>query len=203
MLSARRGPYYSAFLRLLATVFMLSDSTLALAAEENHITVSSVNTCHRLMWKERPSSCKKIWIPRGLCVECARDEIYHDGKFKDCTRTFEIQKTTCQDKLQEYILLNPCDTPRVDALKMIQSSSKNTNEQQEKEEGRQVLDFLAHTFCEGGCDCIPMHGADRDKPEISIERGNCQAHMENDLWYDQFAWEFLMKEATFDSPLLF
>jgi hypothetical protein len=198
MLSVPRGLNVSASLATVmfaAGFFMLLlGSYLVLAtAEEEDITVSSINTCHRLMWKERPSSCKKIWIPRGLCVECTRDEIYHDGRFKDCTRTFEIQKTSCQDKLQEYAMLDSCDFPRIDALLMFQNSSDNNEE--EKEEGRQILDFLAHTFCEGGCDCIPMHGADRDKPEISIERGNCQAHMENDLWYD--ASDFVERSMVF------
>lgn len=54
-----------------------------------------------------------------------------------------------------------CWDPRLEASRILQNG---TNEE-EKEEGRRVLDFLAHTSCEGGYDCIPMHGADRDKPE--------------------------------------
>ena len=43
------------------------------------------------------------------------------------------------------------------------------------------MDFFVYTVCENACDCIPQIDASPTVPEISIERGNCQAHAHYDV----------------------
>jgi hypothetical protein len=71
---------------------------------------------------------------------------------------------------------NQCDTARSDGLEQYLSSDYG-----EKEEGRKILDFFVYAVCENACDCIPQTDASPTVPEISIERGNCQAHAHYDV----------------------
>jgi hypothetical protein len=137
---------------------------------------SSMNTCHSTLYKEKPapSNCTHFAVPLGLCEVCKFDRVLSDGQFHDCSQIYNISGTTsnspCVAKIQEYVNLNPCDTPRADAL----SKFLGAQGAAKVDEGRQVLDFFVYALCEGGCDCIPLTGADRNVPSISVERGNCQ-----------------------------
>lgn len=109
----------------------------------------------------------------GMCVECQVNEFLNDGQFTDCSSTFNLQPPSCIAKLQEYVNLNPCDTYRKDALDKYLGNQGPSK----VEEGRQVMDFMVYSLCEGGCDCIPQVNANRENPQISIERGNCQVYV--------------------------
>jgi N-acetylneuraminic acid mutarotase len=138
--------------------------------------LSGKNPCHPGNIKNNPSTCEVMTFPVGFCGACPFGALYNDGRYQDCTRTMQLEDNsatwpTCKAALENYLALNPCDLPRAYAF-----GNFTTKTGAEKETARQKLDFFLYAYCEAACDCIPQIGADRNTPEISIERGNCQAH---------------------------
>jgi N-acetylneuraminic acid mutarotase len=143
--------------------------------------LSGKNPCHPYSVKSNSSSCEVMTLPIGFCGACPFGTFDNAGKYQDCTRVSQLEDNantwpTCKASLERYVELNPCDVVRASALNKYLTKTGSA-----KETARQQLDFFLYAFCEAGCDCIPQTGADPNKPSVSIERGNCQAHPYYDI----------------------
>ena len=151
--------------------------------EEVSGQVSSKNPCHPWSIKGNSTSCEVPTLPVGFCGACPFGALYSDGKYQDCIRVFQLQDNanawpTCKASLERYIELNPCDDVRASAFTVNKYLTKTGTA---KETARQQFDFFLYAYCEAGCDSIPQTDAEPNKPSISLDRGNCQAHPYHDI----------------------
>lgn len=111
-------------------------------------TKAMKNPCHPASHKVTPAyGCTKIVIPKGMCSACSVANITSRGHYEDCTSTTRTENPLCLAKFEEYLLKNPCDTPRKKAYELYLNGTATNNEGY-REEGRSKIDYFLYSVCE-------------------------------------------------------
>eukprot|EP00471_Norrisiella_sphaerica_P002024 CAMPEP_0184483784 /NCGR_PEP_ID=MMETSP0113_2-20130426/5450_1 /TAXON_ID=91329 /ORGANISM="Norrisiella sphaerica, Strain BC52" /LENGTH=826 /DNA_ID=CAMNT_0026864389 /DNA_START=43 /DNA_END=2523 /DNA_ORIENTATION=+ len=97
------------------------------------------------------------------------------GSFKNCRNVYDLDEP-CFKKLKAYANANKCDAKRNQIVKVLESNQQGAARQRALEEA----DYFLYSICEQTCDCIPL-GAQRNKRQLSVYRGNCFAHYYYDI----------------------
>lgn len=180
-------------IRYIVGVYFLLHNTVGLVAGDSiysiilnqvKFVIGSIKPCYiRDLTQPSADECESIVIPTGFCETCGISKaVTKIGKYDNCLYTSGVEtidgvvNLACLDKMQQYVNMNPCDTPRANGLKEYRSQlSLPKYARRLRTNSRQTMDSFVYAICELACDCVPQD-ADIQKRAFDVQRGNCQGH---------------------------